>query len=117
MATAKNTDDTDFDVGTVGDDADQIALYTASAGGTLLLERGLSNDPVALTSNQFYRVEADAFTLTAPVGTEGATAAMAEKAAAGMVKDGLHMELQDSSDDTAFTNRVEIAEADWTVAQ
>ena len=117
MATAENTNTVDFNVGTAGDDADQWALFTAAAGGTRLWEASLTNNPAALTTNQFYRFAAGALVLTQPVGAGGATAPMAEKAADGMVAGGLYVELEDSADDSAFTNRVLVAEADWTVAQ
>ena len=57
---ALNTNMLDFNVGNVGQDADQWSGWTAAAnGGTLLIRRAAGRTiPAALVNNQFYRVAA-----------------------------------------------------------
>ena len=115
MATASNTNIADFGVGSAGDDADQWSAWDASSGGTLLYRRALANDPNALVANQYYRVGAGTLQFTAAEGDQGATAAMAQRAVRGMVKDGVYVQLEDSSDNSALTGRIFVPEASWTV--
>ena len=114
MAFARNTNQIDFNIGQSGQDADQWSGWTAASGGTRLVRRALANNPAALGDNQFYRVAANTFELEAPVGQ--VEAPMARRAAAGMVLDGVHVQLEQSSDDSALTNRLLIAQADWTIS-
>ena len=117
MATAKNTNVIDFTVGSIGDDADQWSGWTAASGGDMLIRRSLANNPAALTANQFYRVAAEALSLQQPRGANGYTEDGAERGVRGYILGGMHVQLEQSSDDSALTNRVNIAQADWTVAQ
>ena len=116
MATATNTNDEDFNVGTAEQDANQWSAWTATSGGTMLWRRALANDPAALTANQFYRLPATSLTFTVPTGSQGGTAEAARRAAAGLVAGGVHVQLEQSSDNAALTNRKFIAQSNWTVA-
>ena len=113
MATAKNTNIIDFNVGQVGQDANQWSAWDAAAGGTMLIRRALANNPDALVNNQFYRVAAEALTIRQPRGNQGFSEAMAERAVRGDISGGLYIQLEQSSDNAALTNRIHVPQADW----
>ena len=117
MARALNTNMIDFSVGDVGDDADQWSGWTAAAGGTLLIRRAVVGNPAALVNNQFYRVAARALILTQPRGAAGFTEDMAERGVRGYILGGIHVQLEQSSDDAALTGRMHVAQIAWTVEQ
>ena len=122
MATATNANALDFEVGSSGDDADKFSIWdTASSadpptGGTLLWRDDLSSGGTALTANQFYRIPAGDIVLTFPEGSDGLQAAGALRNANGFVSGGVHIQLETSAD-AAITNRITVAEGDWTTAQ
>ena len=83
----------------------------------MLIRRALANNPAALVNNQFYRVAAETLILTQPRGAAGFTEDMAERGVRGYILGGLYVQLEQSSDDAALTNRIHVAQADWTVEQ
>ena len=117
MTTAKNTNMIDFNVGNAGQDADQWSAWDAAAGGTMLIRRALANNPDALVNNQFYRVAAETLILRQPRGNQGFSEDMAERGVRGYILGGLYVQLEQSSDDAALTNRIQVPQADWTIEQ
>lgn len=121
MAQATTNQNIDFAVGDAGDDATHFTLWTELTGGTLLWSSTLSNNPVALVINQFYRLSSGAITLTLTIGTDGATEAMARRAFEGMIAGTTYIQFHDgppgsSGTDNIVTDaRVAIAEDDWDV--
>lgn len=117
MATATNASAIDFNVGSATQDATHFRIYTASTGGSSIWTDTLSNNPAALTANQFYRVPAGDIVLTFPNGNDGLQSAGSLRCANGFVSGGLHIELAESATGAAITNRVSVPQGSWTTAQ
>lgn len=118
MATATLNADVVFAVGSAGQDATKWKLYDASTSGNVLWAASLSNNPAALTQNQFYRVRSGQLVVTQPVGSGGATEEFAKRELKGALGPSTWLQLfdVDQSSDRALTGRVEIPLASWTVA-
>jgi len=118
MATATLNADQVFNVGSAGQDATKWKLYDQAAGGKVLWEGNLSNNPAALTQNQFYRVRANQFVVTQPIGAGGMTEDGAKRALKGLLGPATWLQLFDVNNnaDRSLTNRVEIAIGEWTIA-
>lgn len=118
MATATLNADVVFAVGSAGDDATKWKLFDAAAAGNALWEANLSNNPAALTQNQFYRVRSGQIVVTQPTGAGGATEEFAKRELRGALGPSVWLQLFDvhSSADRALTGRVEVPLARWTIA-
>ncbi len=122
MAVARLNADVIFGVGDSGDDATHWKIFDAATGGNVLWRAALSNNPAALTQNQFYRVRANQAAITQPVGSDGATEEFAKRELAGALGKGqtteaVWMELLyvNSGTDEALTNRVQVNLTQWEI--
>ena len=120
MATATLNDEKVFSVGSAGQDATKWKLFDAAADGNELWEASLANNPAALTQNQFYRIRANQFVVTQPIGTGGMTEEGAKRELRGLLGPNTWAQLFDTGGqngaDRALTGRVTIPLADWTIA-
>ena len=118
MATATLNTDKVFNVGSAGQDATKWKLFDAAAAGNELWSGALSNNPAALTQNQFYRVRANQLVVTQPIGAGGATEEFAKRELKGALGPSTYLQLFDVNNnaDRAVTNRVAVPLADWTIA-
>ena len=120
MATATLNTAKQFPVGVAGQDATKWKLFDAAADGNELWEANLSNNPAALIQNQFYRIRANQFVITQPIGNGGMTEEGAKRELRGLVGPTVWAQLFDTGGqngaDRALTTRVSIALADWTIA-
>ena len=78
MATATLNANIDFATGNVGEDATHYSLWDALTGGNKLSDGTLTNNPDALTANQFYQIESGDIVFTLPEGADGLTAGNGE---------------------------------------
>lgn len=121
MATATLTVEKIFNVGTAGQDAIKWRLWkhaTSTTDANKYAEGTLSNNPDALTQNQFYRVQANQLVITQTKGTV-MTEQFVKDELAGALKDKTtYLELFSDAGgaDSFTTNRVACAAADWTIA-
>lgn len=120
MATATLSTEAVFNVGSAGQDATKWKLFDAAADGNELWSDTLANNPAALAQNQFYRVRANQFVVTQPVGTDGATEEFARRELRGALSPTTWLQLFDTGGDggadRALTNRVAVPIASWTIA-
>ena len=118
MATATLNAEKVFPVGEAGQDATKWKLFDAATGGNELWEANLSNNPAALTQNQFYRIRANQFVVTQPVGSGGMKEEGAKRELKGLLGPTVWAQLFDvnNGSDRALTTRVSIPLADWTIA-
>lgn len=118
MAAASLNTEKQFNVGQAGQDATKWKLFDASTGGNELWEDDLTNNPVALVQNQFYRVRSGQLVITQPIGTDGATEEFAKRELRGALGPSTWLQLFDVNQgaDRALTNRVEVPLAQWTIA-
>ena len=118
MATATLNTEIAFQVGSEGEDATKWKLFDAETGGNELWSANLSNNPAALTANQFYRVRANQFVITQPIGSGGATEEYAKRSLNGALGPNVWIELFDVNNgaDRSLTNRVKVPLASWTIA-
>ena len=118
MATATLNKNVDFAVGSAGQDATKWKLFDAAQGGNELWEDNLSNNPAALSANQFYRVRANTLVITQPVGTDGAKEEFCRRELRGALGPTTWLQLFDvnAGSDRALTGRIAVALADWTIA-
>ena len=114
MASATLNDNVVFAVGSTGQDANAWRLYDAESGGNELWRDNLANDPDPLALNQFYRVEANGFVITQPVGTDGATEEFAKRELRGALGPTTWAQLYQGN--AAVTGRAAISLALWTIA-
>ena len=126
MATAKNTNivrSIATPAGAVGDDCTYISLWDAEVNGNFLQSQQISTDPAPLALGERYEIAAEALVITQPAGANE-TAAMAERAVRGRIAGGVWVQFHTGAPGNAGTDnvidelgRVEIAQADFTVAQ
>ena len=118
MATATLNTEKTFPVGSAGQDATKWKLFDAESAGNELWSANLSNNPAALTQNQFYRVRANQLVVTQPIGTGGATEEFAKRELKGALGPAVWLQLFDvyNSADRALTTRVRVPLAEWTIA-
>lgn len=124
MATATLNDNVVFAVGMTGQDANAWRLYDAEVGGNLLWSGDLANDPAALQQNQFYRVAANRWVITQPIGADGATEEFAKRELRGALGPNTYAELRQKTaqqganpaTDVAVTGRVAVPLSRWTIA-
>ena len=116
MATATLNADQVFNVGSAGQDATKWKLYDSDGGSKKTIwEANLSNNPAALTLNQFYRVRANQFVITQPIGSGGMTEDGAKRSLAGLLAGSTYLELFNASD-ASVSNLVKIEIDEWTIA-
>ena len=126
MATAKNTNTVRSiaaPAGAVGDDCTHISLWDAAAAGNPLQSQAISTDPDALALGERYEIAAEALVIGQPAAANE-TAAMAERAVRGRIAGGVWVQFHTGAPGANYTDnaigelvRVEIAQADFTVAQ
>ena len=126
MATAKNTNivrSIAAPAGAVGDDCTHVSLWDAAQNGNLLGSKAISTNPDPLALGERYELAAEALVINQPAGADE-TAAMAERAVRGKIKDGVWVQFHtgapgaNGTDTVIFElGRVAIAQAAWTVAQ
>jgi len=118
MATATLNKNVDFAVGTAGNDATKWKIFDHESAGNELWAANLSNNPAALTANQFYRVRSGQIVVTQATGSGGATEEFAKRELKGALGPTVWLQLFDrhNSADRSLTGRVAIQLADWTIA-
>ena len=118
MATATLNADVTFPVGSAGQDATKWKIFDHASAGNELWEANLSNNPAALTANQFYRVRRTQAVITQPIGSGGMTEEGAKRELRGLLGPTVWMQLFDvnNSSDRALTTRVAVPLASWTIA-
>ena len=118
MATATLNADVVFAVGAAGQDATKWKIFDAAKAGNELWAANLSNNPAALTANQFYRVRSGQAVITQPIGSGGMTEEGAKRELKGLLGPTVWMQLFDvnNSADRAVTGRAAVALDSWTVA-
>ena len=111
MATGTNTNNEDFAVGSVGDDATHWTMWDAPNAGNLKWVSAVSGNPAALAANEFYRLQPGDISISVPEGTDGATgsgAADGVRGIMGLANSGIgrYYQLHDGAPGGNGTNNV-----------
>ena len=105
----------------IGEDCTHVSLWDSQTSGTFLWRTAIQGNPSPLTAGEGYEFAAGALIIRQDVGT-GETEAMAQRAAAGRVKDGVWVQYHNGdpgADGTANVipdlTRTNIAESDFSI--